>query len=152
ELNIADPGFDSVADITSCPGTDSCNLGISNSTAISLALENVVKEEFPELIHNLDIKIKLSGCPNSCGQHGLASIGFHGSSIKDPNGNVLPALVVLLGGGNLKNGDGLISEKVIKIPSKRGPEALRLLLSDYEENATEGEYYHLYYVRQGGRK
>lgn len=152
ELNLADPGFDSVADITSCPGTDSCNLGISNSTAVSLALENVVKEEFPELIHNLDIKIKLSGCPNSCGQHGLASIGFHGSSIKDTNGNVLPALVVLLGGGKLKDGDGLIAEKVIKIPSKRGPEALRLLLSNYEENSTEGEYFHSFYVRMGGRK
>lgn len=152
ELNLADPGFDSVADITSCPGTDSCNLGISNSTAVSLALENVVKEEFPELIHNLDIKIKLSGCPNSCGQHGLASIGFHGSSIKDTNGNVLPALVVLLGGGKLKDGDGLIAEKIIKIPSKRGPEALRLLLTNYEENSTEGEYFHNYYARMGGRK
>jgi sulfite reductase (ferredoxin) len=152
KLGLAAPGFDSVADITSCPGTDSCNLGISNSTSISLALEKVVEEEFPELVHNLDIKIKISGCPNSCGQHGLAGIGFHGSSIKDPNGNVLPALMVLLGGGRLKDGDGIISEKIIKVPSKRGPDALRLLLNDYELNANEGEYYHQFYVRQGGRK
>jgi sulfite reductase (ferredoxin) len=152
KLGLADPGFDSVADITACPGTDSCNLGISNSTSISLALEKIVEEEFPDLVHNLDIKIKISGCPNSCGQHGLASIGFHGSSIKDPNGNVLPALVVLLGGGRLKDGAGIISEKIIKIPSKRGPDALRLLLNDYELNANEGEYYNQFYTRQGGRK
>ncbi len=148
-LALAEPGFDSVADITACPGTDTCNLGISDSTAISLQLERVIREEFPDFINNQDIKIKISGCPNSCGQHGLASIGLHGSTIKDKQGKVLPALVVLLGGGKLKNGDGIISDKIIKLPSKRGPQALRYLLSDYETNATEGEYYHDYFKRVG---
>ncbi len=148
-IALAEPGFDSVADITACPGTDTCNLGISDSTSISLQLEKVVREEFPDLIHNHDIKIKISGCPNSCGQHGLASIGLHGSTIKDKQGKVLPALVVLLGGGKLKNGEGIISDKIIKIPSKRGPQALRFLLSDYESNAQDGEYYHNYFKRLG---
>ncbi len=148
-IGLAEPGFDSVADITACPGTDSCALGISSSYGIAVALENVIKEEFPDLIYNNDIKIKISGCPNSCGQHGLASIGLHGSTIKDKNGKVMPALVVLLGGGKLKNGDGIISDKIIKIPSKRGPAALRLLLNDYEANSLEGEYYHDYFIRMG---
>jgi sulfite reductase (ferredoxin) len=149
-LELAEPGFDSVGDITACPGTESCNLGISDSTKISLELEKVVKEEFPGLIYNGDIKIKISGCPNSCGQHGLAGIGFHGSSIKDKQGKILPALVVLLGGGKVGNGDGIISDKLgIKIPSRRGPLALRLLLDDYETHANEGEYYHNYYKRLG---
>jgi sulfite reductase (ferredoxin) len=82
----------------------------------------------------------------------LASIGFHGSSIKDKQGNVLPALVVLLGGAKLNGGDGIISDKVIKIPSKRGLHALRLILNDYEANSTEGEYFHTYYQRIGGQK
>lgn len=150
ELGLAEPGFDSVADVTACPGTESCALGISDSTKISLELERIIKEEYPGLIYNADIKIKISGCPNSCGQHGLASIGFHGSSIKDKQGKVLPALVVLLGGGKLNGGDGIISDKLgIKIPSRRGPMALRLLLDDYETNAHEGEYYHDYYKRLG---
>ena len=149
QLGLADPGFDSVADVTACPGTESCNLAISDSTHISLALEKVIREEFPELIHNNDIKIKISGCPNSCGQHGLASIGLHGSTIKDKQGKVLPALVVLLGGGNLGNGEGRIGDKILKIPSKRGPDALRLLLSDYDANSNEGEYFHAYYQRAG---
>jgi sulfite reductase (ferredoxin) len=149
KMALAEPGFDSVADITACPGTDSCNLGISDSTEISLALEKVIREEFPDLIYNNDIKIKISGCPNSCGQHGLAGIGLHGSTIKDKQGKVLPALVILLGGGKLQNGDGIISDKLIKIPSRRGPDALRLLLNDYETNAFEGEYYHDYFQRLG---
>ncbi len=149
KVGLAEPGFDSVADVTACPGTDSCNLGISDSTAISLELEKVVREEFPDLLSNQDIKIKISGCPNSCGQHGLAGIGLHGSTIKDKQGKMLPALVVLLGGGKLKGGEGIISDKIIKIPSKRGPQALRLLLTDYETNSLDGEYYHDYFKRLG---
>ncbi|AYB34985.1 HEPN domain-containing protein [Chryseolinea soli] len=149
QLGLAEPGFDSVADITACPGTDTCNLGISDSTNISLALEKVIRNEFPDLIYNNDIKIKISGCPNSCGQHGLASIGLHGSTIKDKQGKVMPALVVLLGGGKVKNGEGIISDKIIKIPSKRGPDALRILFTDYETNSLEGEYYHDYFKRLG---
>lgn len=152
EMTLAEPGFDSVGDITACPGTDSCNLGISSSYGVAVALEKVIKEEYPDLIHNNDIKIKISGCPNSCGQHGLASIGFHGSSIKDKKGNVVPALVVLLGGGKLASGEGIISDKILKIPSKRGIAALRLILDDYDTNSLEGEYYHVYYQRIGGRK
>jgi sulfite reductase (ferredoxin) len=148
-LGLAEPGFDSVGDVTACPGTESCALGISDSTKISLELEKVIGHEYPDLIYNNDIKIKISGCPNSCGQHGLASIGFHGSTIKDKQGKILPALVVLLGGGKLSNGDGIISDKLIKLPSKRGPQALRNLLDDFETNALDGEYYHDYFKRLG---
>ena len=111
-------------------------------------LEKVISEEYPDLIYNNNIKIKISGCPNSCGQHGIASIGFHGSSFKIGN-HSLPALQVVLGGGLLGNGEGLLSEKIIKIPSKRGPDALRLLLDDYLDNQNEGEYYENYYRRRG---
>jgi sulfite reductase (ferredoxin) len=149
QIGLADPGFDSTADITACPGTDTCNLGISSSYGIAKALEKIIREEYPDLIYNTALKIKISGCPNSCGQHGLAGIGMHGSTIKDKAGNVMPSLIILLGGGRLKNGEGVISDKLIKIPSKRGPQALRLLLDDYEKNGLEGEYYHDYFKRMG---
>ncbi|WKN44349.1 HEPN domain-containing protein [Tunicatimonas pelagia] len=148
-LDLADPGFDSVADITACPGTDTCNLGISNSTGVSSALEKVIYEEYPDLVKNQDIKIKISGCPNSCGQHGIASIGFHGSSLKDKQKRVVPALQVLLGGGVDGNGQGRVAEKLLKTPSKRAPQLLRTLFDDYEENQLDGEYYADYYQRQG---
>ncbi|MEO6301811.1 MAG: nitrite/sulfite reductase [Bacteroidia bacterium] len=148
KINLATPGFDSVGDITACPGTDTCNLAISNSTHISVALEEVIYSEFPELIYNHDIKIKISGCMNSCGQHGLAQIGFHGSSFKVGT-TVVPALQVLLGGGTLGNGKGRISDKVIKVASKRGPDVLRSLFNDFEKNAVEGEYFKSYYDKKG---
>jgi sulfite reductase (ferredoxin) len=148
KIDLADPGFDSVADITACPGTDTCNLGISSSTGIAKELERVVKEEYPELLFNNDIKIKISGCMNSCGQHSLAQIGFHGSSFKNGKA-VVPALQVVLGGGVVGNGEGRISEKIIKVPSKRGPAVLRTLLDDFEKNAVEGEYFNNYYDKKG---
>ncbi|MBC7892252.1 MAG: HEPN domain-containing protein [Sphingobacteriaceae bacterium] len=146
---LAEPGANSIAHITACPGTDTCNLAISDSTAISVELEKVMREEFPDVIFNTAMQIKISGCMNACGQHSMAHIGFHGSSLKAPDKRVLPALQVLLGGGTLGNGAGRISDKVIKVPSKRGPEAMRWLLRDYDANAIEGEYFNQYYDRQG---
>lgn len=148
KINLATPGFDSVGDITACPGTDTCNLAISNSTHISVALEEVIYSEFPDLLYNHDIKIKISGCMNACGQHGLAQIGFHGSSFKVGT-TVVPALQVLLGGGTVGNGKGRISDKIIKVASKRGPDILRSLFNDFEKNAVEGEYFNSYYDKQG---
>ncbi|CAH0995228.1 hypothetical protein EMA8858_01348 [Emticicia aquatica] len=146
--NLAAPGANSIVNITACPGTDTCNLAISDSTSITLELEKVLKEDFPELIEENNMQIKISGCMNACGQHSMAHIGFHGSSLKSA-GKVLPALQVLLGGGTVGNGTGRIADKVIKIPSKRGPQLLRVLLNDYESNGIEGEYFNDYYDRQG---
>lgn len=150
ENNLDVPGFDSIADITACPGTDTCNLGISSSTGIAVALEDVIANEFPDLIYNNDIKIKISGCMNSCGQHGMAHIGFHGSSMKAA-GKVLPALQVLLGGGSVGDGEGRVADKVIKVPSRRGPDVLRTLLHDYEANQETGELFNDYFDRKGER-
>ena len=147
---LAAAGFGSVADVTSCPGTDTCNLGISNSTGIAQILSEVIDEEYPELLYNKDIAIKISGCMNSCGQHGMASIGFHGSSLKS-KGQVLPALQVLVGGGVMGHGDGSIADKVIKVPSKRGPDVLRSLLNDYKANRQNDET-HLQYTKRVGEK
>ena len=146
---LAAPGANSIANITACPGTDTCNLAISDSTNITSKLEAVITEEFPSLIHDSAMKIKISGCMNACGQHSMASIGFHGSSLKAADKRVLPALQVLLGGATLGNGEGKIADKVIKVPSKRGPQVLRTLLNNFEENAQANEYFHSYYDRQG---
>lgn len=147
-IGLAEPGFNSAGDITTCPGTDTCNLAISSSTGISRELERIIREEYPDYLYNKDIKIKISGCMNSCGQHGIASIGFHGSSLK-AGSNVLPALQVLLGGGTIGDGVGRTAEKIIKVPSKRGPAVLRTLLDDYENNAAEEENYNSYFDRSG---
>ena len=146
-LELAAPGFDSLADVTTCPGTDTCNLGISNSMTLSRVLEDVIYNEYEDLIYNKEIKIKISGCMNSCGQHGLAHIGFHGSSLK-AGIKVLPSVQVLLGGGTVGDGVGRAAEKVIKVPAKRATHVLRAVLDDYKVNAVADETFHAYYDRK----
>ena len=148
ELDFVKPGFDSVSDVTTCPGTDTCNLGISNSTELARVLEDLIINEYDDLIENQDIKIKISGCMNSCGQHGLAQIGFHGSSLK-ADGKVVPAAQVLLGGGTIGDGLGRAAEKVIKVPSKRTREVVRVILDNYSQNKAGDELFNDYYDRLG---
>ncbi|WP_281322789.1 nitrite/sulfite reductase [Flavobacterium aestivum] len=147
KLDFVTLGYNTVADITACPGTDTCNLGIASSTGIATELERVFATEYPQYSNNQEIAIKISGCMNACGQHNMAEIGFQGMSI-NAGKLVAPALQVLLGGGNLGNGEGRFSDKVIKIPSRRGPEALRLILNDFEANAN-GESFLNYYDSKG---
>lgn len=147
-LGLAEPGFDTVADITACPGTDTCNLGVTNSTGIAQELESVIRKEYPHLLTETAINIKISGCMNSCGQHMASNIGFHGSSIKHGE-LVIPALQVVLGGGVDEKGQGFIAEKVIKLPTKRIPQALRLLLDDYQSASSGGEYFNDFVLRKG---
>ncbi len=148
KLGFTQLGYNSTLDISSCPGTDTCNLGIASSTGVTRELEKVLKNEFPQYATNKNITIKISGCMNACGQHTLAHIGFQGMSIKSGN-LVAPALQVLLGGGNLGDGQARIANKVIKIPSKRGPLALRQLLTDFETHVKKDETFLNYYDRQG---
>lgn len=148
KLGFTEAGYNKAVDITACPGTDTCNLGISSSTGIARELETVIKTEYPSYLNNKDLVIKISGCMNACGQHNMANIGFQGMSIKTKDKLVAPALQVLLGGGNSGNGIGRFADKVIKIPSKRGPEALRLILDDYQLNSDQKTFYD-YYAIQG---
>jgi sulfite reductase (ferredoxin) len=149
EFNLAEGGANSLMNITACPGTDTCNLAISDSTSVTKVLEQTIEDNFPELVRDNEITIKISGCMNSCGQHGMAHIGFHGSSMKAADKRVLPALQVLLGGGSLGDGEGRAAEKIIKVPSKRGPEVLKYVLGDFQSNKNEGEAFNTYYDRQG---
>lgn len=151
-LGFTDAGYNATTDITACPGTDTCNLGIASSTGMADELERVLYAEYPQYINNQDVAIKISGCMNACGQHNMAHIGFQGMSIRTKDKLVAPAVQVLLGGGVLGNGEGRFSDKVIKLPSKRGPQALRLILDDFEAHGNPGESFLDYYDRRDGQK
>lgn len=148
KLGFTELGYNKAVDITACPGTDTCNLGISSSTGIAKELERIIKNEYPQYLSNEDLVIKISGCMNACGQHNMANIGFQGMSIRTKDKLVAPALQVLLGGGNKGNGKGVFADKVVKVPSKRGPEALRRILNDYEQFAKKQKFED-YYAEKG---
>lgn len=148
KLGFAEAGYNKAVDITACPGTDTCNLGIASSTGISKELERVITTEYPQYLENQDLVIKISGCMNACGQHNMANIGFQGMTVRSKDKLIAPALQVLLGGGNLGDGNALFADKVVKVPSRRGPEALRRILNDFESNAN-GKQFVDYYKEKG---
>lgn len=148
KLGFVEAGYNKAVDITACPGTDTCNLGIASSTGIAEELEKVIAAEYPQYLKNEDLIIKISGCMNACGQHNMANIGFQGMTVRTPDKLVAPALQVLLGGGNLGNGNGAFADKVVKVPSRRGPEALRRILNDFEANSN-GKQFVEYYKEKG---
>ena len=86
---------------------------------------------------------------NACGQHMAANIGLHGSSIKKDN-KVIPAMQVVIGGGLGPSGNFYTADKVIKLPTKRIPDALRALFDDYDTNSGD-IYYNDYYLEKGKR-
>ncbi len=148
KLGFVEAGYNKAVDITACPGTDTCNLGIASSTGIAEELERVIKVEYPQYLKNEDLVIKISGCMNACGQHNMANIGFQGMTVRTPDKLVAPALQVLLGGGNQGDGNATFADKVVKVPSRRGPEALRRILNDFEANAN-GKQFVEYYQEKG---
>ena len=146
KLGFVAAGYNKAVDITACPGTDTCNLGIASSTGIAAELEKVIAAEYPQYLKNADLVIKISGCMNACGQHNMANIGFQGMTVRTSEKLIAPALQVLLGGGNFGNGNGTFADKVVKVPSKRGPEALRRILNDFEANANGKQFVDYYKV------
>lgn len=111
-VGLGDPGAESTVDITACPGTDSCKLGVSSSRGLAAHLrDHFIETGVPDEIKGL--RIKISGCPNSCGQHHIANLGFFGSS-RRLGGHIAPYYQVLLGGHMIENASsyGLATGKI----------------------------------------
>ena len=148
ELGLGDAGSREITDVVSCPGTDSCKLGITSSMGLNQAVQ--------ERIEALDISdpltrkmnVKISGCPNGCGQHHVASIGFTGASIKVGE-HTIPAYIPLIGGvfegGEVKFGTRL----KLRLPSKRVPDAIERWIGHYESNREDGEEWNDFAERVG---
>ncbi len=150
EIGLGDAGVHEITDVTACPGTDSCKLGITSSMGLGNAMRETLEGMNIEdpLIKKLHVKI--SGCPNGCGRHHVANIGFHGAAYKGEGGpNQVPAYEFFLG-GNFENGDLRFGKRiVVKIPAKRGPEAVKVVLGYYKENRKDGEEFNQFVDRMG---
>ena len=148
EIELGDSGANEITDVVSCPGTDSCKLGITSSMGLGRAVQETLEQidTSDPLIRQMHVK--MSGCPNGCGQHHIADIGFHGAAAKGPGGQV-PAYELFLG-GSYDNGDSRIGLRVkTKVPAKRIPEAIRTVLSHYQQDRNDGEAFKDYMARVG---
>jgi sulfite reductase (ferredoxin) len=138
DAGLGQPGAGTIADVTACPGTDTCKLGISSSRGLAGELgRHFMKENgsVDEAVRGL--RIKISGCFNSCGQHHIADLGFYGVS-RNKNGYAVPHFQVILGGQWTENG-GAYGLAIGAVPSKRIPDAVNRITSRYvaERQANE---------------
>jgi sulfite reductase beta subunit-like hemoprotein len=148
EHGLGEHGSREIDDVVSCPGTDSCKLGITSSMGLNQAVQERIEalEITDELTRKLNIKI--SGCPNGCGQHHVASIGFTGASIKVGE-HTIPAYIPHVG-GVFEGGDVQFGTRLkLRLPSKRVPEAIERWIVQYEANRNDGEEWNEYLARVG---
>jgi len=137
ELDLAQIGAGRLADITACPGTDSCKLGITSSRGLAALLNEKFNNGLGDLAHRSDLKIKISGCFNSCGQHHVADIGFFGS-VQRKGAHVAPVFQVLLG-GTTKGNASAYGLAVAKVPAQNAPAAVKKLTDLYASQRAEAE-------------
>ena len=136
-------GADTLADVTSCPGAESCKLAVTQSRGLGRALEQHIRATpgLAELVPELDVKV--SGCPNGCGQHHIAGIGFQGS-LRKLDGKAVPQYFVMIGGGTDREAASF-GRVVAKIPARRCTTALerlvRLCASERRAHETPREYF-----------
>ncbi len=139
-IGLAEADAHSIVDVTSCPGAESCNLAVTASRELASALTSRLSNAngaTSAVAAAKDLSIKISGCPNSCGQHHIAGIGFHGG-MRRVGGKVVPEYTLHLGGG-IDAAGAKFGRTVIKLPARRVPDALLKLLHLYEDNKAPGE-------------
>ncbi|HXS19035.1 MAG TPA: nitrite/sulfite reductase, partial [Polyangiaceae bacterium] len=150
KVGLAEPGAETISDITACPGTDTCKLGISSSRGLAGELRkrlSVVAEHKPGVE---DLHIKCSGCFNSCGQHHVADLGFLGVS-RSVSGRRVPHFQLVLG-GEWTNNAGNYGLPMGAIPSKNVPQVVQVLTDEFSKTRKEGEKFREWVDRIGKRE
>jgi len=148
ELDLGDAGVNEITDTVSCPGTDSCKLGITSSMGLNRAVQERIESMEIDDPLTRKIHIKMSGCPNGCSQHHIANIGFYGASIKAGE-HAIPAYIAHIAGtyegGEVKFGTRLKS----RLPAKRVPDAVERWIRYYESDREPGEEFNAFAERVG---
>jgi sulfite reductase beta subunit-like hemoprotein len=151
ELGLGDTGADKINDVVSCPGTDSCKLGITSSMGLNHAVRERIEAMDISDPLTRGIHVKMSGCPNGCSQHHIGNIGFYGASIKVGE-HTIPAYVAHIG-GNYEGGEIVYGTRLkVRLPAKRVPEAVERWIRKYEAEREEGEVFNAYAVRVGTKE
>jgi sulfite reductase beta subunit-like hemoprotein len=148
-LGLGEAGSDQVNDVVSCPGTDSCKLGIVSSMGLNRAVQERIESMGITDPLTRGIHIKMSGCPNGCSQHHIGNIGFYGASIKVGE-HTIPAYVAHIG-GNYEGGEIVYGRRLkVRLASKRVPEAVERWIRFYEaERYNESEVFNAFAERVG---
>jgi sulfite reductase beta subunit-like hemoprotein len=148
ELGLDEAGAGEITDVLSCPGTDSCKLGITSSMGLNRAVQERIEQMEVSDPLTRRVHIKMSGCPNGCSQHHIANIGFYGASIKVGE-QTIPAYIAHLG-GNYEGGEVIYGHRLkARLPAKRVPDAVERWLRYYESERDEDEAFNDFVERVG---
>ena len=151
QIDAAEEGVGTVVDVTTCPGSDTCRLGIASAkglgTAISDSFDNGVAD-YRELAR--DLRIKVSGCPNGCAQHTVANIGFHAAALSH-DGHTMPAYLISLG-GQTDPGSAQIAQLVGKFPARNCTQVIKTLLRLYRDEKNSEESFNEFVERVGEKR
>ena len=142
---LAAPGAATIADVTSCPGAESCKLAVTQSRGLGRTLSDALAAR-PDLTEAAsDGVIKISGCPNGCGQHHVATLGFQGS-VRKVAGRAVPHYFVMIGGTVSADG-ATFARLAAKVPARRVATAMARLLEWYQRDRSDGESVHTFFGR-----
>src|SRR5262249_3248201 len=151
-LSLGDAGAETVADVTACPGADTCRLGIASAkglgSAISEAFFDGPLAAYRE--SNRDLRIKISGCPNGCAQHAVANIGFHAAAMTQDGRNI-PAHLLFLG-GQANHGQPQAAKVVGKFPARNSIKVVETLFNLHESEKQTGEDFNSFIARIGDQR
>jgi len=142
-LDLAVPGARTISDVTGCPGATTCNLGITRSLTLAEVLSRELADQHDPEIQK--IRIKISGCPNSCGHHHIADIGFYGNARKI--GDQQAPYYQLLLGGRVDARGVRFARQILPVPARPIPAIIRELLEFYKEERHTGESFADWSVR-----
>jgi sulfite reductase beta subunit-like hemoprotein len=142
-LDLATPGARTISDVTGCPGATTCNLGITRSLTLAEVLSRELADQADPEIQK--IRIKISGCPNSCGHHHIADIGFYGNARKI--GDQQAPYYQLLLGGSVDARGVRFARQILAVPARPIPAILRELIAFYKEERQPGESFGDWSVR-----
>lgn len=147
-IGMAQPGAELLRDVVSCPGADTCNLAVTQSRGLAKAIGERLEEEGLAEVGGL--RINISGCMNSCGQHHVADIGFFGAE-RRAHGVALPGYQMQLG-GHVGAEQIHFGERAMRIPAKNGPEAVIRVVRRFVNERAAGEAFRGWLDRVGGAK
>ena len=147
---LAEDGVLTISDVMTCPGTDTCSLGVTSSKGLGTAIRETLFAENGHFKNDPlveQIRIKISGCPNSCGHHHVADIGFYGNAVRSGE-RLVPAFSMLIA-GKAEGADARIGKHVMKVAAKKIPDALKTLLEHYQQDRSKDEIFGDWAIRVG---
>jgi ferredoxin-nitrite reductase len=148
DIGLAEAHAMTISDVLTCPGADTCSIGVTSSKGLGTELRNRILAGNGKYRDPLvdEMRIKISGCPNSCGQHHVADIGFYGMAVRMGERQV-PAFQLMLGGN--AQGEGRLGKITMKIPARYIPDAVETLVGAYVEQRNDGEKFGAWTSRVG---